>query len=531
MMYNNLTLSKFWLRVQSHPMKNFLYYLQGFLFALSAPVAAYMTRENVRIHAEPFSIGRILVVCIAFYFISTVLAYLFTRDHMSAGMVASFAVLGVLYTQELFFLVLLLMLATWAILAIVRRHFAISQLHVVSSVLAGVLAIYFVADYGLFISSVNWDKDQSMAEPIEISTSDTASRIKPDIYYIILDAYGGSDMLDKLHGFDNSEFIAVLESRGFVVPHSRSNYTRTIHSVGSSLNMQYLDRVEQVMHDSILWWPIQGTFWRNETRRFLESQGYQTVVVASGWSFTTIKDADVYRQPYPIFLNEFEEFFFQNTNLSLFGFVRNLGVSVPSYDTHRRIVSFSFEQLKEIPPLDSPKFILVHIVAPHPPFVFDAEGNPINPDYPFTIADNRYLITPPSKYRQGYLEQLTFVNDQVIQAIDAILTKSSTPPIIILQGDHGPGIYLDAQTATPPCFYERYTILNAYHLPGVDPNAIPADVTPVNTFRLIFNLYFSTRLETLPNRQYFSLPETVHQFEDVTERIDDACIFPEEAAK
>lgn len=513
-------------------MKNIRYYLHALLFALIAPVAAYMTRENVRIHADPFSIGRTLLVCIAYFIVAAVLSYLLTREHLTAGMVVMFAVLGVIYTQELFFLILLLILSAWAILAIVRRRFAVSQLYVASSILAGVLVVYFGTEFILFINNVRWDRNTSMAESIEITASDSASLTKPDIYYIVLDAYGGSEMLSKLHGFDNSEFISALEERGFVVPRaSRSNYTRTIHSVGSSLNMQYLDGVEQVMHDSILWWPIEGTFWHNETRRFLESQGYQTVVVASGWSFTTIKDADVYRQPYPIFLNEFEEFFFQNTNLSLFGFAQDFGVSIPSYDTHRRIVSYGFEQLKEIPQLDSPKITLVHIVSPHPPFVYDAEGNPINPDYPFTIADNRYLITPPSKYQQGYLDQLTYVNGQVIQAVDAILKNSSTPPIIILQGDHGPGIFLDAQTATPPCFYERYTILNAYHLPGVDPASIPQDATPVNTFRIIFNNYFSAELELLPDRQYFSLPETVHQFVDVTDRIDDACIFPEEGMK
>ncbi|MEW6083821.1 MAG: sulfatase-like hydrolase/transferase [Chloroflexota bacterium] len=513
-------------------MKNLRYYLHSLLFALIAPIAAYMTRENVRIHAEPFSIWRTLLVCIIFFIISAILSYLLSRDHLSAGMLATFAVLGVIYTQELFFLVLLLIVSAWGILAIVRRQFAVSQLYVASSMLALVLAVYFFAEYILFVNSVGWDRNKSMAARIEITASDAAIEPKPDIYYIVLDAYGGSEMLAKLHGFDNSEFISALEERGFVVPGaSRSNYTRTIHSVGSSLNMQYLDSVEQVMHDSILWWPIEGTFWYSETRRFLESQGYQTVVVASGWSFTTINDADVYKQPYPIFLNEFEEFFFQNTNLSLFGFLQDFGVSIPSYDVHRRIVSYGFEQLSEIPQLDSPKFTLVHIVSPHPPFVFDTEGNPIDPNYPFTIADNRYLITPPSKYQQGYLDQLTHVNDQTIQAVDSILKNSSTPPIIILQGDHGPGIFLDAQTSTPPCFYERYTILNAYHLPGVNPNAIPQDVTPVNTFRIIFNHYFSAGLEILPNHQYFSLPETVHQFEDVTDRIDDACVFPEESVK
>jgi hypothetical protein len=292
--------------------------------------------------------------------------------------------------------------------------------------------------------------------------------------------------------------------------------------------MQYLDNIEKIMGDSYPWWHFKGTFWKNETRKFLESQGYQTVGIASGWGLTTMTDTDVYKQPYPIFLDEFGEFFIQNTNLSLFGFLGDHGVSFPSYDTHRQIVQYELEQLKEISELASPKFTFVHIISPHPPFVFDAEGGSINPDYPFTIADNRYLITPPSKYQKDYLNQMTFINTQIIEVIDTILEKSVTQPIIIIQGDHGPGIFVDYESAFPPCFYERYSILNAYYLPGVNPEAVPQDITPVNTFRMIFNQYFSADLEILPNRQHFSYPETVHQFEDVTDRIDDACVFPDE---
>jgi hypothetical protein len=191
-------------------------------------------------------------------------------------------------------------------------------------------------------------------------------------------------------------------------------------------------------------------------------------------------------------------------------------------------VLYAFEQLKGIPESESPKFTFVHIISPHAPFVFGADGKPINPDYPITLADNRYLIKPPSRYQEGYLGQVSFLNDQVLEVVDAILEKSSAPPIIIIQGDHGPGIFIDSRSSTPPCFYERFSILNAYYLPGIDPGTIPQDITPVNTFRMIFNHYFSANLELLPNHQYFSPQQAIHQFEDVTDRTDDACTFPQQ---
>ncbi|MCC6298247.1 MAG: hypothetical protein IT314_03035 [Anaerolineales bacterium] len=507
--------------------KHTRYYLHGLLFAFSAPIAAYMTSGNVRVHAHPFSIWGVVLLCVIFFLIAALVSFALLRDHASAGMTASLAVLGIFYIQALFLPIILIALSASALLAVRKRTFDIDQPAIALNLLSLAVSAYFGAGYAMFVQSAPWDMNKSMAIPISSAASSSQPMQKPDIYYIVLDAYGSAEMLKALHRYDNSGFVSALEERGFiVVPNAKSNYTRTIHSVGSSLNMQYLDRVDEIMSDSDLWWPLTGTFADNETRKFLESQGYETVLVASGWSFTSAQNTDYYFQPYPIFINEFEEFYFSNTNLSLLGFLSDFGVSIPNYDTHRRTVLNGFERLKEIPALPSPKFTFVHIISPHPPFVFDAEGNPINPAYPFTIADNRYLITPPSKYEQGYLDQLTFINSQVVSAVDAILENSPTPPIIIVQGDHGPGNYIDASTMTPPCFYERYSVLNAYRLPGIDPDDVPQDITPINSFRLLLNFYFSADLEILPNRQYFSLQDSVHRFTDVSERINDACVFP-----
>ena len=62
---------------------------------------------------------------------------------------------------------------------------------------------------------------------------------RPDIYYIILDAYGRNDVLGE---FDNADFLTDLERRGFFVATSAtSNYRDTLQSLASSLNFAYLD--------------------------------------------------------------------------------------------------------------------------------------------------------------------------------------------------------------------------------------------------------------------------------------------------
>ena len=75
-----------------------------------------------------------------------------------------------------------------------------------------------------------------------ISTSLEKNNISPpDIYYIILDAYGRSDVLQTTYGIDNSVFLSQLQELGFYVAEcSMSNYAQTELSLSSSLNLNYL---------------------------------------------------------------------------------------------------------------------------------------------------------------------------------------------------------------------------------------------------------------------------------------------------
>jgi hypothetical protein len=66
----------------------------------------------------------------------------------------------------------------------------------------------------------------------------------PDVLYVILDGYGRSDVLGSSYGYDNAPFVDFLRSRGFYVAESAtSNYSRTLLSLISSLNMDYVDQV------------------------------------------------------------------------------------------------------------------------------------------------------------------------------------------------------------------------------------------------------------------------------------------------
>jgi hypothetical protein len=106
------------------------------------------------------------------------------------------------------------------------------------------------------------------------------------------------------------------------------------------------------------------------------------------------------------------------------------------------------------------------------------------------------------------------------KTINEILTESQTPPVIIIQGDHGPGGHLDWDSPSQTCLAERTAILNAYYLPGYTPKQLYPEITPVNSFRVILNHYFGARLELLPDQTYFTSSRLERQVIDITGKRD-----------
>ena len=78
---------------------------------------------------------------------------------------------------------------------------------------------------------------------------------KPDIYFLLFDAYTSSLGLKENYQYDNSGFDRYLAQKGFHIQRaSRSNYKYTILSMPSIFNMCYLDRLKDVRGG-----PVQNT--------------------------------------------------------------------------------------------------------------------------------------------------------------------------------------------------------------------------------------------------------------------------------
>jgi hypothetical protein len=82
--------------------------------------------------------------------------------------------------------------------------------------------------------------------------------------------------------------------------------------------------------------------------------------------------------------------------------------------------------------------------------------------------------------------------------IDTLIESADVPPVIIVQGDHGP---LPDLTENPA---ERLPILNAYYLPDVPmADVLYPSISPVNSFRVVLSSYFEQNLPLLEDRSYF----------------------------
>jgi hypothetical protein len=352
----------------------------------------------------------------------------------------------------------------------------------------------------------------------EVSLKNTPAPA-PDIYLIIVDGYGRADFLHDVYGFDNSQMVQFLRDKGFyVADRATSNYPQTQLSLSSLLNLQYLNESVKefgaTSDRSALYELVQHSL----MRQLLKDQGYQFVALPSAVLTTQIRDADIFLGLEGSNINEFETFLLSSTLLGVA--VESWGIDLPvmSYELHRKYVLFALEKLREVPTMPGPKFVFAHIMLPHPPFIFDRDGNFLPPDGPYVMWDASLFPGSTEEYQHGYTEQVTFLNKQLVETISDILARSATPPIIILQGDHGPGSYFNMEEPKNTCLKERYSILDAYYFPDGNYASLYPSITPINSFRVILDQYFDADLELLEDRNYYSTWSAPYVFMDVTDQ-------------
>ncbi|MDI7277260.1 MAG: hypothetical protein QME94_14890, partial [Anaerolineae bacterium] len=270
--------------------------------------------------------------------------------------------------------------------------------------------------------------------------------------------------------------------------------------LASSLNGTYLDALAtEELRETDDRRPLKDMVRDNAVAGFLRQQGYTYVAISTGYADAELKSADVYITA-PWGLSQFTNALVSTTPIS--------PVIAMQYEWHHNRLLYAFDHLHDPAAMEGPVFVLAHICAPHPPFVFTEEGELVVTNREFDLGDGTHFMSGPERaetaeYIEGYRRQLIYVSKRIEAAIDAILAASPTPPIIILQADHGPGSQLYWENPVKTNMKERLSILNAYYVPASIRERLYHEITPVNTFRIIFNECFGTEYELLPDESFF----------------------------
>ena len=341
----------------------------------------------------------------------------------------------------------------------------------------------------------------------------------PDVYFIVMDAYERDDVLREMHGSDITPFLEWLEARGFYIPRGgMSNYRHTELSIPSTLNMDYVQSLlgTDTPPEEEGRWRMVKMISDNRLRRELECIGYSTVGIETGVSWTEWDDADYFiaQDTDPLHnaglvgtISPFEGKFLDTTaaRAVLDAFRSRQGSAPvlldPNQGTRGRIL-FAFDQLQRVPTLPSPKLVFVHILSPHPPFVFGPDGEAISQ----AEFETTFRSSGEAGILQAYADQVTYLNTKLQATITAILDSSSVPPVIVIEGDHG---WADRNHE------DKLSNFNAIHLPFGGKAKLYPTLTPVNTFRIVLDEYFGGDFPLLKDVSYYSTEAALFQLTEI----------------
>lgn len=338
------------------------------------------------------------------------------------------------------------------------------------------LIIIIVIQIGLFADQ----QPQFSATPVDVNMQET-----PNILYIIPDGYARNDVLLDVYGYDNTPFTNTLEDLGFTIGHGFSNYVHTHLSLSSALNMQYLDPTD--------WNLDYGTENHQYAKQMIEDNSVIRTLKENGYTLINIDSQFEATRSNPLFdYNYCATSATDNELLILFSNTalvpRGFGLQGDLHEN--RLCAF------DTPESDEPYFVMMHIMMPHPPYLFDSDGNRLE----VVTFDIGAFSDGREKWdtHEAYIEYLEFFNQRIIDTI------TQFDGLIIIQSDHGTHqiewIDIDDKQA-----YHRFANFMATNIEDFDP-----DRSPVNTWRQIFGL------PLLEDRYYFSEYKKSYDFTDYT---------------
>jgi hypothetical protein len=352
-----------------------------------------------------------------------------------------------------------------------------------------------------------------------VALRNTGPGAQPNLFLIVLDKYAGHRSLLKTFGFDNTAFERALQRDGFFVPAAaRANYVQTFLALAAMLNWQYLDGVAQQLGPENGSWAVAYPLIEDDrTWRALRRLGYRFVFLPSALPATDHnRFADVQLPDPSQMPHEFGAIWLRGTLLSpiLDRVCPRLGCSGPSLPyvpETARLLDWKFEMIPALAESDRPVFVLAHLTVPHEPYLYDAECRHRQPYWPAVDTGRE-----ESAVKAAYVAQVQCVNRKVETLVRAIAARSARPSIILLQSDHGHGLFgrdvPPLSEVDPRRVADRTDIFAAYRLPGAPPDLVHDSIGPVNAMRAVMRYYYGFDLPPLPDVSYWSSANRPYDF-------------------
>jgi len=403
-------------------------------------------------------------------------------------------------------------LGALVVLLALRLRGGLGTATMVLNLLSLVLVLFAIIPIGQQIVSLATAPPET-ADASDVPVTGTGTGTGRDIWFFILDRYGSDASIKALYDITDNDFGPWLQGKGFTLikdPHA--NYVRTSLSIATTLHMSHLDGLAAKMGpDSTKYGPVFKWLLDHPVGRFLQSQGYHYTQLGSWFPQTRSSDiADTMLRPGAS--RDFNSLVWNATVLPVAQRLLSPG-KVSEQNRAQAAALYQWDQLAQLCRQVDHQFVFAHVLLPHPPYVFHADG---------TVA--------PHGKSTSYDEQMRYTNTHMEQVIDCLQDRpADQQPIIIIQADEGPypprfahdQLGFDWSQATPSELLAKYSILDAMYLPGLpaDASPPPAGMSSVNTFRYLFHSYFGADLPLLPDRSYTSPKLTPYDLTDVTDRI------------
>lgn len=337
---------------------------------------------------------------------------------------------------------------------------------------------------------------------------------KPSILHIVLDGYSGESSLKENYHYDNSSFVRELENRGFVIlKNTHSPYNQTLPTLSAIFLGRYWDTDGREFSGN-----------NNAIRRHwgqLTTQGpLHSKLKDAGYSLLFTDSGYPYLEPAPdaVFLKPktgrdlINDFTYHYTLRTIVGAWLEKSLASDSISRHRDLLvnAFSHSQYRKA---KKPFFLYQHVLSPHPPFIFDHEGNTTNQFSAFlTTGDGNHAtgLIPEKieQYKQGYINKLKVTNQLLLAQLEQLFQTQPDDLIIIIQGDHGGGAHLDQNSSENTCLTDRFSPFFAVYSTNASitqtfSNYKDRPYNIVNTYRIILGGIFDEDLAPLEDRSWF----------------------------